>query len=258
MRARIRFSKLGKIRFTSHRDLARVWERALRRAELPVAYSQGFSPHPKLHFGLALSTGHESVAEYLDVDLVPGPGTAVDVAALPARLAPGLPPGVDVQAAAALPEGAPSLQQAVTSCTWSIEVAGASTPTVADAVERLLGAKEARLRRERKGKAVTDDVRPAVLDLGVSGPGPSGAEATTSLLAHLATQPRGLRPGELVAALSSCMPTSPAGAATGAGAGLAEVRVCRLSQWIERDGAREEPLPLPAATSAPHARMRAS
>src|SRR6188474_2710347 len=68
-RYRIRFSKLGKIRFTSHRDVARMWERALRRATLPVAYTEGFSPHPKLSFGLALSTGHESLGEYLDVDL---------------------------------------------------------------------------------------------------------------------------------------------------------------------------------------------
>src|SRR6478672_6634244 len=69
MKVRIRFSKLGKIRFTSHRDVARIWERALRRAAVPVAYTEGFSPHPKLSFGLALSTGHESLGEYLDVDM---------------------------------------------------------------------------------------------------------------------------------------------------------------------------------------------
>ena len=60
MRLRIAFSKHGKIRFTSHRDVARIWERALRRTNLPVAYSEGFTPRPKLSFGLALSTGHES------------------------------------------------------------------------------------------------------------------------------------------------------------------------------------------------------
>src|SRR5689334_18250150 len=69
MKVRIRFSKLGKVRFTSHRDVARMWERALRRAAVPVAYTEGFSPHPKLSFGLALSTGHESLGEYLDVDI---------------------------------------------------------------------------------------------------------------------------------------------------------------------------------------------
>ena len=66
-RLRLRFTKAGKIRFTSHRDVARMWERALRRSGLPVAYSQGFAPHPLLSFGLALPTGCESTAEYLDV-----------------------------------------------------------------------------------------------------------------------------------------------------------------------------------------------
>ena len=84
MRIRIRFTRLGKVRFTSHRDLARIWERVLRRVALPVARSEGFSPRPRLHFGLALSTGYESLAEYLDVDLVDG--TDVDLTTLPERL----------------------------------------------------------------------------------------------------------------------------------------------------------------------------
>ena len=65
MRLRVRFVKLGRVRFTSHRDVARMWERAVRRIGLPVARTEGFSPRPKLAFGLALSTGHESLAEYL-------------------------------------------------------------------------------------------------------------------------------------------------------------------------------------------------
>ena len=69
LRVRFRFTKTGKIRFTSHRDVARMWERALRRARLPVAYTEGCSPRPKLSFGLALPTGCESNAEYLDVAL---------------------------------------------------------------------------------------------------------------------------------------------------------------------------------------------
>ena len=60
MKQRVRFTKLGKIRFLSHRDLARVWERGLRRTGVRVAYSEGFSPRPRLSFGLALSTGYES------------------------------------------------------------------------------------------------------------------------------------------------------------------------------------------------------
>ena len=66
----VRSTKLGKIRFTSHRDTARMWERALRRAELPGGDAQGFTPRPRISFGLALPTGAESVAEYVDIDLV--------------------------------------------------------------------------------------------------------------------------------------------------------------------------------------------
>ena len=68
MKLRLRYTKLGKVRFTSHRDTARIWERALRRAGLPVATARGFTPRPRLSFGLALPTGAESIAEYLDID----------------------------------------------------------------------------------------------------------------------------------------------------------------------------------------------
>ncbi len=66
---RVRYTKLGKIRFIGHRDVARIWERSLRKASIPVLYSQGFSPHPRISFGLALPTGFESEAEYVDIYL---------------------------------------------------------------------------------------------------------------------------------------------------------------------------------------------
>ena len=66
---RIRFAKRGKVRFISHRDVARAFERAFRIEQLPLAFTEGFSPRPKVSFGLALSVGHESDAEYLDVDV---------------------------------------------------------------------------------------------------------------------------------------------------------------------------------------------
>ena len=69
MIVRLRFTKNGKIRFIGHRDVARIFERALRTAGLAVAYSEGFSPRPKVAFGLALSVGYESDNEYLDVVL---------------------------------------------------------------------------------------------------------------------------------------------------------------------------------------------
>jgi radical SAM-linked protein len=233
VRIRIRFQKLGKVRFTSHRDVARIWERALRRSGLPVAYSEGFNPRPRLSFGLALSTGHESIAEYLDVELDDDRAEAVDVIAVPEVLSAVLPDGIDATAAIEIDRRAPSLQHAVTSCTWRIDASGVDVDTAAGAVARALAADQIIVTRERKGKQVVDDVRPLVLGLDVDGPTEDGIR----LIAELGTQPRAVRPAELLGALDSA---------------LVERRVLRLHQWtMNDDGERLEPVseaqPSPAA-----------
>jgi radical SAM-linked protein len=232
-RVRIRFSKLGKVRFTSHRDTARAWERALRRVDAPVAYTEGFSPRPRLSFGLALSTGHESLGEYLDVDLLAA-ADALDVDDLIARLDPALPVGCTAQGATVVEPGTQSLQDAVWSCTWRIEVTGADPGVVGTAVEQLLHRDQLVVTRERKGREVTEDLRPALLELALVGPTPSGTE----LVAELATQPRALRPGDLAGAIADLVP------------GAADGRVCRTHQWLDAAGGRREPLPAPPGLAA--------
>ena len=245
MRVRLRFTKLGKIRWTSHRDVARMWERALRRTSLPIAHTAGFTPRPKVSFGLALPTGHESVAEYLDVELETA---SLDVSSLPARLSPALPAGIDVTGAAVVDARADSLQEAVTSCAWELEAVGAPPDEVEVLIARALAAGSLVITRERKGTGVTDDVRPAIVSARVAGPPPCIGEGFVDhtpgalVVAELATLPRSLRPAEFLTALSP---------------GLREGHVRRTHQWIMRDGARWEPLPL-GATDAPHAEVRAS
>lgn len=229
MRVRLAYAKTGKIRFSSHRDMARCWERALRRADLPVASTEGFSPRPKMHFGLALSTGHESDGEYLDVDLRAPEGDDVDVEALPELLTPLLPVGITVLAAYVVDRSQPSLQEAVTSCTWSIEVPGATVASLTAAVDALMARSSIPFERERKGRSTTDDLRPGLLDLRVVGVTPADAPESGALLeAELATQPRSVRPAELLAAFDPPLP---------------EGRVRRTHQWIMSDGAKREPTP---------------
>ena len=232
---RLRFSKLGKVRWTSHRDVARMWERAFRRAGVTVQYTGGFSPRPKVSFGLALPTGHESFAEYLDVHLADTGPAGVDVLTLPGRLTPALPNGIDVTGALALDAGSPSLQHEVTSCSWEVEL---DTTGLQQRIDVVLGAASLMVTRERKGHRVTDDIRPAIRSLAVAAPASGGGR----LVAELATQPRGLRPAELLGALD---------------VDVADCLVRRTHQWIERDGARVEPVSLDA-TGAPHAGARAS
>ncbi len=220
-RLRFRFSKAGKIRFTSHRDVARMWERALRRSGLPVAYSQGFVPHPLVSFGLALPTGCESDGEYLDVRLgMEAPGET-PVAQLPVVLSALLPDGIEVQAAAFVAQTEGSLQQEVGSCTWELEVLSVPGGELAERVEKVLASPTLMVRRERKGRPTEDDVRPAILELSTTG-------SRGHMRAELATRGLGVRPGDLVTAL-------------GTDAVLGRAR--RTHQWIERDGARFEPLP---------------
>jgi radical SAM-linked protein len=239
MRIRIRFSKTGKVRWTSHRDLARMWERAFRRTELPLAYSVGFSPRPKVSFGLALSTGHESVAEYLDLELDPARVDGLVIAELAERLTRALPDGVDVMAVGRIDDQRDSLQHEVTSTTFDLLAAGATLDELHELAQSALAASEIVMSRERKGQTVTDDVRPAILSIDILGASESDdGRACVRLTAELATQPRGLRPGEFLAALSPV---------------LDEVRVRRTHQWISRaNGAREDPLP-PDAESTPPA-----
>lgn len=231
MRVRARFSKVGKVRFVSHRDVARVWERTLRRVEIPVAYSGGFSPRPRLHFGLALSVGHESMAEYLDIDMV-NPMDDAELSALPARLSDALPAGMACSAVAVVADGDKlSLQEAVTSCTWAFVLDGGMGREAEAAVAALLAAETVTVTRERKGKTHTDDIRPYVRSLELDAASPLGQDAGTGVLlrGEIGTQPRGLRPVELIGAL---------------GPQWREHRVCRLAQWIDHEGGRREPLPL--------------
>lgn len=239
MRIRVRFTKHGKVRFTSHRDVARIFQRALRRAGLPVAYSQGFSPRPKIAFGLALSTGYESDAEYLDIDLDPERVNGLEMASLPALLTNELPQGMAVTDAVAVDRQTASLQQAVTSCTWQIDVVDNAADTVAGAVARALAAEDLVVTRERKGKQVTDDLRPGVLSLDVEGPieAEQADGRRVRLIAELATQPRALRVSELLGALDPP---------------LAEHRVLRLHQWTANEtDDRQRSNPLDAASSTP-------
>ena len=230
---RVRFGKCGKVRFTSHRDVARIWERALRRAEINVAYTQGFSPRPRVSFGLALATGQESQAEYLDVDLVDEPvgNHSVWAAELGERLDRVLPEGIDVLATTTVDRSTDSLQQAVESCTWSIEINGVDTVQATRWVEDLLSREEIVVERERKGGVVSEDVRPQVLALGVTG----ATEHGVRLLADLGTQPRALRPVELLAAIDPPLHAR---------------SVRRMHQWMSQGSERIEPLPADAVPGA--------
>ncbi len=112
MRIRVAFAKEDDAKFIGHLDLAKVFERAMRRAGLPMQFSEGFNPHPKISFGSALALGATSLREYVDIELAED----VKPAEFMTRIQGQLPQGIVVLAAKEVAPGTKALM-AVLNCT---------------------------------------------------------------------------------------------------------------------------------------------
>lgn len=161
-RVRLRYAKRGRLRFTSHRDFARAFERALRRAEVPMAYSAGFSPHPKISYVGAAPTGVASEAEYLEIGLA----AAVELEALRQALDAALPEGLDI--VEAVPAGPGSLAIRMEASQWRIELPGVSAVAATAAVARFLELDEVLVERLTKEGRRSLDARAPVVSAVVS------------------------------------------------------------------------------------------
>ncbi|MBM4427061.1 MAG: DUF2344 domain-containing protein [Chloroflexi bacterium] len=160
MRARITFTKQGPLRYTGHLDLHRLWERAMRRAELPITYSQGFHPQPKISLAAALPLGFSSRGEVLDVRL----NDDIPVEEIATRLKDSLPPDIQVLKVESVDERAPALQTQVLSATYEARLSEPIDPSeLTRRVEEMMKAET--LPRERRGKFY--DLRPLIEMLSV-------------------------------------------------------------------------------------------
>jgi radical SAM-linked protein len=158
-RLRIRYAKRGRLRFTSHRDFSRAFERAIFRARVPMAYSSGFNPHPRISYAGASPTGAASEAEYLEI----GMAAEVDPAALGAALDEALPAGLDVVEVVVTPGG--SLADRLQASHWRITLDGVTPADVAAAVETFVAADEVTVERMTKKGLRSFDCRAAVVSL---------------------------------------------------------------------------------------------
>ncbi len=212
---RIKYSKLGKIRFLGHRDLARVWERALRRTGLPLQFTHGFSPHPKLEFGLALPLGWESTAEYLDIRFA----DAVERADVNSRLEAVLPEAISVLASGPVVRDRRSLSELVEVAEYRVLVAGdglgppempagqpGSDEEFWSSVREVMALDSVIATITRKGEQVETDIRPMIVSIerdeyeGESLPS-YYLEGALSVTMRLRTRPYVLRPEAVLTAL---------------------------------------------------------
>ena len=155
MRIRITFLKQGALRYTGHLDLHKLWERAARRAELPLAYSQGFHPQPKMNMAAALPLGFSSRCEVMDMKLEHD----ISLDSLATRLNGTLPAGLQVVEVQQVDERAPALQTQVAAAEYEVtlteSVDGSELQRKIDSV-----IESESIPRERRGK--TYDLRPLV------------------------------------------------------------------------------------------------
>jgi len=156
MRLRITFNKSEAMRFTGHLDLHRTWERTFRRAGLPIAYSQGFHPQPRINLACALPLGFTSQCEVLDAWLE----QPMPIPEIEAALQKSLPPGLNIVSISEVDERLPALQTQVLSVEYQVTLIDPF-----DKLEERIGEVLASpyLQRERHGK--TYDLRPLIQEL---------------------------------------------------------------------------------------------
>ncbi|TRY19626.1 DUF2344 domain-containing protein [Tessaracoccus rhinocerotis] len=194
---RLRYTKRGVARFTSHRDFGRALERALRRAEVPMAYSSGFTPHPRISYGSAAPTSAASEAEYVELGL----NERCDPQKLVAALNEVLPTGFVVLDAAEAVKA--SLGDLLSASDWEIRLQGAEPGVLAVAVAAFLEREELTVERMTKNGMRSFDVRGAVVAI-------RAVSDEVIALRSLQQQPL-VRPDDVVSALRQLEPRVPEG-----------------------------------------------
>lgn len=146
LRIRMRYTKTGRVRFLSHLDFMTLFHRAAARADVPIAFSQGFNPHPRIAFGPALSVGMESEAEYLDMETDPG----IDLLQTTKALNSSLPEGVAVREMRIIPRKTPSLSGSISRYAYEIELPEKYTCEIDSRVKDFLSRPSVIVSREGK------------------------------------------------------------------------------------------------------------
>jgi radical SAM-linked protein len=196
-RLRIRYAKRGRLRFTSHRDFSRAFERALFRARVPMAFSSGFNPHPRISYAGASPTGAASEAEYLEIGLA----EVVDPDVVRRELDASLPEGLDLLEV--VPSAGGSLADRLEASVWEITVTGVDLATLASAAEQLFATDQVPVERMTKKGLRRFDARAAIVSLvaRASGESANSEETCAILQVVLRHGTPSVRPDDVLAAL---------------------------------------------------------
>lgn len=224
-RLRLRYAKRGRLRFTSHRDVARSFERALRRARVPMAYTSGFTAHPRISWLGAAPTGVASEAEYVELALA----QVCDPEAVRLALDESLAPGLDIVECVIARGG--NLAERVEASQWRIVLPGVGAEAVRRAACAFLAETAVQVERLTKDGVRLLDARGAVVSAEVSDEVLAGNCAILRVVVQQTTP--AVRPDDVLAALRSVAGLEPP----------VPVEVTRLAQGrLAEDGSFDDPL----------------
>ena len=211
-RLRFKYAKRGRLRFTSHRDFSRAFERALRRAGVPIAFSSGFSPHPRVSYANATPTGVSSEAEYLEIAL----NEVGNPEEIRANLDAALPIGLDL--IEVVEAKSPDFAQRLEASLWQLVLVGIDHDSAEAAILALLAESEVIVERQTKDGIRRFDARGAISGLWISendaenAPIAGDRPRSVILNAVVRNGSPSVRPDDLLAALrvvAGLAPTSP-------------------------------------------------
>ncbi|WP_217145443.1 TIGR03936 family radical SAM-associated protein [Streptomyces sp. AC627_RSS907] len=246
-RIRLRYTKRGRLRFTSHRDFQRAFERALRRAEVPMAYSAGFTPHPKVSYANAAPTGTGSEAEYLEIALT----EARDPERLRLLLDESLPAGLDiVEAVEARTSG---LADRLTASVWELRLDGVEAADAERAVAAFNSAEAVEVQRRTKNGVRTFDARSAVASLESGTPADRPTDRPCAILRLVVRHVTpAVRPDDVLSGLSAVADLAPPvpAAVTRLAQGLFDEETGAVTDPLAPDREAATPEPQPAAAAA--------
>ena len=230
----VRYAKRGRMRFASHRDVGRAFERAVRQAGLPMAHSAGFNPHPKISYASGTPTGVSSEAEYLTLALT----TVNDPAGLRSALDRALPDGIDV--IQIVEDSGGTLNSRLMVSEWLVELPGVAPDAAEAAARDFLAAPEVPVERLTNKGLRRFDARAAVLTLEVSPPAGAGFHHDCAIIRMVVrhTEPA-VRPEDVLTGLRSVADLAPASAPA----------VTRVAQGVL--GGTEVVAPTPAKVNVP-------
>ena len=203
----VRYAKRGRMRFASARDIARAVERGVRRAGLPIAYSAGFTPHPKISYAGAAPTGTASEAEYLELSLT----RACAVSEVRERLDAALPDGIDVIEVRQAPPGLGALP--LEASLWQVVLPGVPPADAARAADEFLACDSLEVERLTSKGPRRMDARAAVITMGTDRCAAAGGDAGNAILRMVVRHViPAVRPDDILAALrrlAALAPSSP-------------------------------------------------